>query len=90
METALFFRSPLKITDLLNFLTVAPCSPCLRHSNKTHKVGLGLQKMSHSDPFRTDTSAGIILVVLEFIEAHLQAILLSGKLQLTKYLGNHN
>ena len=37
--------------------------------------------MSRSDPFRNDTSA-IIFVVLESFEAQLQAILLSGKLQL--------
>ena len=38
--------------------------------------------MSRSDPFRNDTA--IIFVVLESFEAQLQAILLSGKLQLTK------
>ena len=74
METALFFSLSFENNRPFEFSysrSVFTMPLVLRHSNKTHKVGLGLQKMSHSDPFRTDTSAGIIIVVLEFIEAQL-------------------
>ena len=52
--------------------------PVIKHK----KLGQVFKKMSRSDPFRNDTA--IIFVVLESFEAQLQAILLSGKLQLTK------